>query len=110
MQRDSGQALPHALCALSQQLMLAAALRRLLQNDSLLDIGSRRSLYLQLVQLLKHLGTLHPSSSRTLLCLCAKAASQPEQGLLAAAIPQCCIFSKSCRVLQARGASCCRCC
>ncbi|CAL5221890.1 g4155 [Coccomyxa viridis] len=54
---NSGQALPHALCVMSQQLMLAAALRRLLQNDSLLDIGSRRSLYLELVQLLKHLGT-----------------------------------------------------
>ena len=55
---------------MSQQLMLAAALRRLLQNDSLLDIGSRRSLYLELVQLLKHLGVLHTASSWTLLCLC----------------------------------------
>ena len=59
MQRGYGPALPHALCALSQQSMLAASLRRLLQNDSLLDISSRRSLYLGLVQLLKHLGMLH---------------------------------------------------
>ncbi len=67
MQSDLGQALPHALCVLSQQLTLAAALRRLLQNDSLLDIGSRRSLYLELVQLLKHLGMLCMGSSSTLL-------------------------------------------
>ena len=56
VQRGPGPALPHVLCALSRQATLATSLRCLLQNDSLLDIGSRCGLYLELVQLLKHLG------------------------------------------------------
>ena len=68
MQRGFGPALPHALCVLSQQPMLAASLRRLLQNDSLLDISSRRSLYLALVQLLKHLGVPHMLTGLRFAC------------------------------------------
>lgn len=56
VQRGPEPALPHVLCALSRQSSLAASLRCLLQNDSLLDIAFRRGLYLELVQLLKHLG------------------------------------------------------
>lgn len=59
MQRGFEPALPHALCTLSRESTLAASLRRLLQNDSLLDTGSRRSLYLELIQLLRHLGEPH---------------------------------------------------
>ena len=64
VQKGRGLALPHALCALCLQSTLAASLRQLLLNDSLLDIGSRHALYLELVQLLKHLGEVkHPQSS-----------------------------------------------
>ena len=56
MQSGRGLALPHVLCALCLQSTLAASLRQLLLNDSLLDIGSRCALYLELVQLLKYLG------------------------------------------------------
>lgn len=45
-------------CALVLGSSLAASLRRLLQNDSLMDIGSRAALYMELVQLLRKLGVL----------------------------------------------------
>ena len=52
--RRSG--LPVGMCALVQASCLGASMRRLLQNDSLMDIGSRRALYLELIQLLRKLG------------------------------------------------------
>ena len=63
MQNGRGLALPHALCALCLQSTLAASLRQLLLNDSLLDIGSRRALYLELIQLLKCLGESNQQSA-----------------------------------------------
>jgi hypothetical protein len=65
-------AIPLGLCALAGAPSLAAALRRLLQNDSLLDIGQRRALYMELSLLLRKLGPqpficlLHQSSSDAL--------------------------------------------
>ncbi len=52
--------MPMGLCALVQASCLGASIRILLQNDSLMDIGSRRALYLELVQLLRKLGAPHP--------------------------------------------------
>ena len=51
-------------CAtLCRTATLAASLRQLLLNDSLLDIGSRRALYLELIQLLKCLGDFNQQSA-----------------------------------------------
>ena len=55
-QAGPGVALLLGVCALVQAPVLAASLRRLLQNGSLLDIGLRRPLYLELSQLLRKLG------------------------------------------------------
>jgi hypothetical protein len=52
--RRSG--LPAGMCALVQAGSLGASIRHLLQNDSLMDIGSRRALYMELTQLLRKLG------------------------------------------------------
>ena len=57
-----GEGFPLGVCALVQAPPLAASLRHLLQNGSLLDIGLRRPLYLELSQLLRTLGARGPST------------------------------------------------
>lgn len=56
MQAGGRKGIPLGLCALAGAPCLAGALRRLLQNDSLLDIGQRRALYMELSLLLRKLG------------------------------------------------------
>ena len=48
--------IPLGVCALAGAPCLPASLRRLLQNGSLLDIGQRRALYMELSLLLRKLG------------------------------------------------------